>query len=750
MNRIALVAVIAVALAAGSVAADDISERTARIARVSPDTASAPDLVRPDGLSRWDLEGLNGGVAFERTIAIAGDGTVTLTEAFGDTVTSVRFLDDGSGDAALWLMPDRDRESLRMGERRTLLFDRDIAGQVTHHRVDVETIGIGWAMLPSGPREVVLQRALVLTASEDSRAYEIDRTVDRWVDPRGGVVAETSGPASEDGRRRLSIGTVEITEQTLTGLADLKIRPEELNFPVDTAVRFGNDLGEGTLVDGLVPQSTPTISDLIALDNWDFSGNTGGVTTAASSVTLAASESCNVAPGSCGFVVDGRTMERQDIGIGAGEELRKDNNIIMTEDDGSKFTIWLNAGAQKEGRSGAFGTGETRFCWEGSFENNQGQQQQRTQVPLWQFQHQDADGYFLQNGDAWVSDPMQCDESFYVGVCGTPAILFPTQWSNACSSDGVNYSGTQGGSVVKAGVVTLPSGHTVNALVVETLADFCVFSGKACRTSFPSQVLQEVSAHVHLFQVPNMGTVALLRSPLNVWLEPVPGPGNYDNLDNAEFRYGLYPPVTIAAGTATETTIDISWNPGNITSHINGYKVYWDTDTGATSDYAFNSVDNSGQITIAGTTATISGLTAGTDYYITVTSMSDYQNPDRTSPTTYESIRFPTQVSGDPSFVYPVEVMATTGGGACTPTEEVTGLVVDKIGTDTEICWDLSSDPCVTGYEVLGANSPEAAVNFTPIGNVGVQTCWTGTPTESYFLVRSTGTGGSGPLGHFE
>ena len=44
---------------------------------------------------------------------------------------------------------------------------------------------------------------------------------------------------------------------------------------------------------------------------------------------------------------------------------------------------------------------------------------------------------------------------------------------------------------------------------------------------------------------------------------------------------GLFPPRSITSTGATDTTISISWDPGTVTHHIDGYKVYWDTDSGA-------------------------------------------------------------------------------------------------------------------------------------------------------------------------
>jgi len=208
----------------------------------------------------------------------------------------------------------------------------------------------------------------------------------------------------------------------------------------------------------------------------------------------------------------------------------------------------------------------------------------------------------------------------------------------------------------------------------------------------------------------------------------------------------LLPPVSITAGAVTGTTVSLSWNPGNDTHRINaGYKVYWDTDPGSSSAYAFNSVANAGQVSFAGTSATISGLTPGTTYYFTVTSLSDFTDPASGIVTRYESIRYPTTVSGDPSFSYPAEVQATTSGGSCIPASAVSGLTVGK-GTapNIHVCWTALADPCVVGYDVYASSVPAFGIT----GSVGLTTCWDGDPPPANLIllqVRARGTGGNGP-----
>jgi hypothetical protein len=123
--------------------------------------------------------------------------------------------------------------------------------------------------------------------------------------------------------------------------------------------------------------------------------------------------------------------------------------------------------------------------------------------------------------------------------------------------------------------------------------------------------------------------------------------------------------------------------------------------------------------------------------------------------TTYESLLYPTQVSGDPSFVYPIEVAASTG---CPATTEVTGLMLSHGVSPGEIqfCWNPVTDACLTGYQVLGSTSPGSDAGFSPVGSVGLTGCLTGSPFDplpvgsvAYFLVIATGSAGNGPWGHY-
>jgi hypothetical protein len=328
----------------------------------------------------------------------------------------------------------------------------------------------------------------------------------------------------------------------------------------------------------------------------------------------------------------------------------------------------------------------------------------------------------------------ECEQSFYNCQCGSCGGLFQTLYARQCTSGGQNFSGTQNGKVVKGGVVKLPSGHTFNAVLLRNTTEFCTFSGSACNLQ-----LATVRTIVYIWQAPFVGSVALLRGPQRsdfTAAEISAGAEtpctNFTSVEFTDISFGLLPPVSITAGAVTDTTVSLSWNPGNDTHRIAGYKIYWDTDPGASTNYAFNSVDNAGQVAFAGTTATISGLTPGTTYYFTVTSLSDYTDPSTNVAKRYESIRYPTTAVGNPSFSYPVEVTSTTTGG-CVP-QGVNGLRVDKSLPNLHVCWVPPTDTCAVGWNVKTSDTPGPG-GFGVVGQLGATNCWDGNPPSQSSLL---------------
>jgi hypothetical protein len=490
-------------------------------------------------------------------------------------------------------------------------------------------------------------------------------------------------------------------------------------------------------VSALVPDSgINNICDLVNLNTWNFSGVNSGQENATTETPSTLAETCNASRcGYAGYPAGGTLeppiLERLDRNLTG--TVRKDNQVVQRENRATDVTFWLRAGTQNENVPGAFGSGETRFCFTDETSKP------RNEVPVWQMAHNDAGGWYTQAGDMWTSVPVTtCEESFYTGACGSGGA---TSFGKACTSSGQNFAGAQYSKVVKGGVTTLPSGHTLNTLVVRNTTDFCnyLFSCGLFVTA--------VRTIVYYWEAPFVGSVALLRGPQKSDFTPAEVTAgaetpctNFTTVEFTDVSYGLLPPISITAGATTDTTVALSWNPGNDTHRIVGYKIYWDTDPGASTPYAFNTT-----VLGPGTTATtISGLTPGTTYYLTVTSLSDFTDPSSGVVTRYESIVYPTTVSGDPSFSYPVEVTATTTGGTCIPGSPVSGVTVDKALPNIHVCWQTLADPCVTGYDVLASSVP----GFGVAGSVGLTNCWDGDPPPAGLVllqVRARGTGGNGP-----
>ncbi|HUD72047.1 MAG TPA: fibronectin type III domain-containing protein [Dongiaceae bacterium] len=724
----------------------------ARLAEVDLSRALPADLAAPEGKSRWNLKGLTLGERWVRDVAGAGEavvvddaGTPAPRGAGGARRLLYRDAPDAAatglgtstGMATRYARPDRaGGAALRPGHRERLVVDQVEDRGTTRVLIDRAVVGIGRVELPPGPHEVVLERLLVQRRTAGG-GYTPDRVVHRWVDPRNGVVAEVSGRATADGRDRSFVDAAFVLDTVIEGAVDTRIYANDLYGPVLTDLGYSRDRGAGTTIASLTP--TPgivTAGDLIALSTWDFSANTTGAEVAFTTVTPSAAETCNFAQ--CGYTLPGVQLERTDRNFDMPASLRKVNDIVEYQERANDTVIWLRAGSQFEGSTASPPNAENRFCYTTVGTTT------RTPVPLWVMSHQDLPGQprYVTTGDAWTSTAFNCEQNVFNNVCGQSQAL-DTLYIKGCTAPNTGtHTGTQFGSAIKGGVVTLPSGHTFNALLVRNVADFCIFLGASCGSLGRVSEARTVN---YLWQVPNVGTVMRIQSPQNAPVDLV----SFTTADAAEVSFGLFPPRSISVTAQNDTTVSLSWDPGLDTHRLSGYKIYWDTDSGAATPYAFNSDANPAQAAIAGTTAVISGLLPGTTYHFTVTSLSNYTDPSSAVVTRYESILYPTQVSGDPAFIYPIEVQATTTGGSCIPSAEVTGLTVAHDPGGIQICWNPVADPCLTGYQVLGAATPEAAANFSVVADPGVATCWIGNPASTYFLVVAKGTGGNGPWGHY-
>ncbi len=754
-------------LAAPVVAADGAAEsgfeQTLRYVELLDASSWPSDLRSPESKTRWSLKpGATDGVVTVTVSARGNDVVVSEARRRGEVrVVDARiYADPSGGTAALdWLVPDRQQTLRRLGQRETFFVTERRGGRVDELIVEVAGVGLGWAELSVGPHEVVVEKALILRRPQDGASYAPDAVVTRWIDPRRGVVASTrvsapaaplaTGGAYAAGGGDFSLSASASTESGL--LVDespdshgtLKISEDQIDTSTYSGIQFGwnrSDLRPTTPItvavsDVTTDGSLTTANDLISASSWNFSNNTAANAQSeiASTITpLDMQHTCNVMSGgtSCGYQNPGgnRVLARQDDDFDASVQIT--NTVYERENQAGKVVVWQRAGAQREGVPGAFGNGETRFCYDPTFDATP-----RNAVAQWEFASDGSGNFFMQAGDSW-STSFNCQQTLWAGECGE---FNPQSFARACSNgpSGVNHAGTQSTDVIKEGVVTLPSGHHFNTLLVRITADICVYSVSGCADFW---FADEVRKFIYLWVAPEISTVVRLQSA-NLEVDE-----NFTTFEETDIKFGLFPPLSISAASVTDTSVTIDWNPGNDTHRIDRYKVYWGPTSGA---YTADSDSDASQVTFMGTQATISGLTPGTDYFFTVTSLVSYDHSIDGTPNVqeYESLLYPTQVFGDPNFSYPSEVMAST---TCTPAAEIMNLSLAKVGGgQIQFCWDPAVDSCLTGYDVLGAVDPSLPENFDTVAQVGLVTCWTGNPTDVFYLTVGRGTGAQGPWGHY-
>ena len=711
-------------------AAGEPPVREARWVDLEADGGLPPDLVEPEGHSRWDLTGLVEGLYWTRRTepSASEPGVLRVTDreetAAGTQSITSAVASAGADDAAPvhWLFPDRDPALLDTATRIVKIFERR-DGARSDRTLELRRVGVGWLHLPWGLHEVVLQRVVSYPGTGDGVASHPDEVIHRWIDPREGVVAEVRGPASADGLRRTAVSRASAVVETVVGKAGMRIYADELDRPPYARLAYGYDRapdpGSETIpVSWLTPDAHAAIGDLITAGSWDFSGNTlanAQGENASTGVVVSSDETCNW--DSCGFNRPGVKLGREDRFFTDPPNTERTYTVQEREDRANDVTIWVRAAVRNEGVSGGFGEGESRTCYVDDG---------RTEVPLWRFSHEDPGvGWYLELNDAWGHAPFACENNIFNHVCPDPCGALCPIFTKACG----DYAGTQSTQVVAEGPVTLPSGHTFQAFVVRTVAEFCTYLSSTCL--FP---VQQVRTANHLWEVPRLGSVVRLESERNV-----SDLTSFTQLVSADVKYGLFPPLSVTAVVLDDDSIQISWDPGLDTRRIDDYRIYWDTDSGASSDYANSTI----QPAASGTSVVLNGLAPGTEHFFTVTSLSDYANPSAGVPVTYESVRYPTSIPAVPNPL-PVEVAATT---SCTPQVEVSGVTVDKAaGGAIEVCWSAGSDPCLRAYEVLGADTPESPDNFGLVDEaVPPENCRVLDPSETYFQVRMRGVGAVGP-----
>ncbi|MDH3785157.1 MAG: hypothetical protein OEV00_07495, partial [Acidobacteriota bacterium] len=517
------------ALAAGADTAALTPLHEARFQQVDLIAQPLPlDMLSPEGRTRWEFGSLSVERTWVRTIStlesqphrfhVLDEGSGV--DRFQRQSNFVR--SDGQDDARRWLLPHEDEEFLAVHRKNRLVVTVEGDGGSATSEMDVRRVGMGWVVLPSGPKQVVLQRIVTYEPDRDGKSVATTLT-HRWVDPWAGVVAEVSGPIAADGLTRTGISEVSVVDQVLRGMTPLKIFVDEIDAPVETRLAYGVDYGDPTLISSLTDPSFDDIDGIVAATNWNFKlpvTPPADRKIASMSTTVSSDETCNY--NECGFTLPGVKLNREDpeFDTGTGFPIL---SIQEREDRVNDSTIWLRAGTRFEGKSGGLTDGEARFCYV------------TNDTPLWQFVHQDGptDPFYMrgpeqgQPNDFWTNNPFTCENVIFNTVCQTSCGSFCPVYPYSCGSE----TGTQSGEVVGEGVITLPSRHSFKALLVHNLVSYCTGLGSACGINF-----QTVHLSTYLWVAPNVGTVARLGTKLNEQN------ANFTTLEDTDIKFGIFPP----------------------------------------------------------------------------------------------------------------------------------------------------------------------------------------------------------------
>lgn len=398
---------------------------------------------------------------------------------------------------------------------------------------------------------------------------------------------------------------------------------------------------ENVPLSALTTSGAASAAALEALTSWNFTpagalpGTTDKITQQA---PLTSAWTCYLPDTtSCGFGWPGNDVLSVTDGITEGRVVR---SATAYEYDAAGGKIVGRASVIDEG-----GADEVRLCVDPS--------QGRPEVALAHFPHVDGPRRYFTAGDpSWSSPEFDCvPAATQGGACGSGG-------TTGLLDAGTGTTGKVTSRIVRAGTVTLPSGHVIDAILIESLASYTVRIG-----SCPGFLSVTIRTWGLTWIAPGLGVIASITSG-----EDVASLAAFTTARSTFIGFGLLPPISIQQTSITSSQVAVSWNPGAITRFIDGWEVHWGTQPGAVVAPPFTS----GALPAAQTSYTITGLAPSTSYWISVTSRRSYRDPRSGVTTAYQSIALPKSTGADANgngvreTSYPPEIGVTTlAPGAC-------------------------------------------------------------------------------------
>lgn len=263
----------------------------------------------------------------------------------------------------------------------------------------------------------------------------------------------------------------------------------------------------------------------------------------------------------------------------------------------------------------------------------------------------------MRAGDpAWQSPVFNCVEA---ATYGAPCRAAGGQKASLASRPGVT-EGRVRGRVAGAGTITLPSGHVLDALLLE---GFTSYTARAPGVPCFLDVLTVRQWRLS-WVVPHVGALVSLSSP-----QDTAQLSAFTTAASTFIGHGLLPPLSMRATSVTPDAVTVAWDPGLLGERfIDGYEVHWGPGSQADQAPAFHS----GPIPSGTTSYRIQGLAPEQAIRVSVTSFRSYADPVSGLTTRYGSVGLPVRIGADTNgdgqddHSYPPEVVVTTApAGPC-------------------------------------------------------------------------------------